>query len=152
MTKITFKGWEQNPDMVGVPEILDILENNRSRLRELANMILTVCGLLLSTSFVILFFLLTNAKSNMTWLVSAMIFATCASLTFSIVFSILSVNPQRPSEITTKIQLIDFLSLAYTREYKRIFISVIFLLISIGLFFTALIIFGIGVLNKSPYA
>ena len=146
MIKIAFKGREQNPDVVNDTEILTLLENNRSRLRDLGSMVLTVCGLLLSTSFVVLFFILADAKFNITWVVPAILFATCATLTLSIVFSVLSASPQHPSAITTKIQLIDFLTTAHNREYQCITTSVIFLIASIVLFFTALVVFGIGLL------
>jgi len=135
MIKVIFKGREQNLDTVSAAEILTLLENNRSRLRTLGGMVLTVCGFLLSASFVVLFFILADTKFNIIWAVPAILFGTCATLTLSIVFSVLSASPQAPSAITTKIQLINFLTTTHYREYRRTTISVIFLLVSIVLFF-----------------
>ena len=109
-------------------------------------MVLTVCGLLLSTSFILLFFILTDTKFSIPWFVPAILFASCATLTASVVFSVLSANPQPPSAVATKIQLIDFLATAHYREYRHTVVSVIFLLSSIVLFVVALVIFGVSLL------
>ena len=133
-------------EFVSTERILVIIENNRGRIRSLASMVLTVCGLLLSTSFVVLFFVLADTRFNINLVVPILIFGSSASLTVSIVYSILSAYPRAPSGVVTNIELIDLLTTAYNREYRRATVSVAFLLISILLFMVALVFFGLGLL------
>ncbi len=137
---------KDNENFVSTERILTIIENNRVRIRTLAGMVLTVCGLLLSTSFIVLFFVLADTRFNISWVVPMLIFGSSASLTVSIVYSVLSAYPHTPSGVVTNIELIDFLTTAYNREYRRATISVVFLLVSILLFMAALGLFGLGLL------
>jgi len=133
-------------EFVSTERILATIENNRVRIRTLASMVLTVCGLLLSTSFVVLFFVFSDTRFNIGLVVPLLIFGSSISLTVSIVFSILSAYPHAPSGVVTNIDLIDLLTTAYNREYRRATVSVVFLLLSILLFIVALVFFGLGLL------
>jgi hypothetical protein len=133
-------------EFVSTEQVLIIIENNRGRIRTLANMVLTVCGLLLPTSFVVLFFVLADTKFNISWVVPALVFASSASLTVSIFYSILSAYPHTPSGVVTNLELIDLLTTALNREYRRATVAVVFLFVSIILFMAALGAFGLGLL------
>jgi len=102
---------------------------------------LTVCGLLLSTSFVVLFFILKNTEFDIPIIVPILLLVTPGLLTCSIVCSVLSALMPIPGGVITKIELVDFLTRTYRREHRRIIIGVWFLLIAIMVFVTALSIF-----------
>lgn len=149
MIKITRKpdkAIEQDKDLVSADNVLTIIENNRSRIRTLSGTILNVCGLLLSTSFVVLFFILSDTKFLIALISPILIFSASACLVVSIIYSVLSVHLPSPVAVPTKLELIDVLTAIYHREYRKAVISVLFLIISIILFVGALISFGIGLL------
>ena len=148
MIKVKFKGHEFNPDAVTPSEIFTLIENNRTRLRTLSGIVLTVCGLLLSATFGILFFILTDTKFGIPVIVPVILFITCVTLTIAILFSVFSAKPQTPSAVTTKLHMIDFLTSIHYREYRLTSLAVIFLIVSILLFITALATFGINLLPK----
>lgn len=148
MIKVTRKVSEQEDtkSLVSADDILTIIENNRTRIRTLGERVLTVCGLLLSTSFVVLFFVLTDTKFNISKLVPVMLFGASTSLTLAIIYSVLSAYLPTPTAVPTKIELIDLLTTIYYREYRRAVISVAFLILAIILFAIALGVFGFGLL------
>jgi hypothetical protein len=148
MIKFTRKPSEQEDlkGLVTADDILTIVENNRARIRALSEQVLTVCGLLLSASFVVLFFVLTDTKFSISWLVPLFLFGTSASLTFAIIFSVLSVHLPTPTAVPTKLELIDLLTAIYYREYRRAVISIVFLILAIILFAIALGVFGASLL------
>jgi hypothetical protein len=62
-------------ELISIDDTLKIVDNNRTRIRTLAGIMLTVCGLLLSTSFVVLTFILKNSDIRIPRFVS--IFSIC---------------------------------------------------------------------------
>jgi hypothetical protein len=123
-------------------EVFKILEGNRGRLRSLATMILSVCGMLVSSSFVVLFFVLKEQSLRIPYAVPVLLFATATSLIGAVVLSILAVLPPTPVASPTRLSIIDTQVRLYRREYRRSVASVVLLLIGITLFVTALAVFG----------
>src|SRR6478752_158244 len=99
-------------------DILRAIDGNRSRIRTLAGMILSVCGMLLSASFVILFFILKEHLSMYPF-VPALLFGTAVLLLVAAMLSVLSALPPRPVKIYGKLDLVDALMNLYQREYRR---------------------------------
>lgn len=130
-------------DLVTLDGFLTIVENNRGRIRNLGNLLLTVCGLLLSTTFVVLFFVLQEKTLNIPSSVPILLFGTIVSLMISTLYSILSSLVPAPVAIRTKLQLMDVLTQIYHRGYKRAVIAVISLFVAITLFLASLIIFAV---------
>lgn len=149
MIKITRVEGElkEGDELISIDHILKIIDNNRTRIRTLGGIILTVCGLLLSTSFVVLFFILKNIEFHISSLVPILLLVTSASLTCAIVCSVLSALLPMPVAVVTKIELVDFWTKTYRREYRRVILAVCFLLIGIILFVIALGIFSAGLMN-----
>ena len=138
MVKVISKGREQDntSGFVTSEDIVKIIESNRARIRNLGAMILTVCGLLLSTSFVVLFFVLTNDRFHIPRVVPILLFTASASLTISIICCLSSALLSTPSAIATKLELINVLTVIYNREYRRSIASATFLLVAILLRFS----------------
>ena len=131
-------------------DILTIIENNRTRIQTRSGTVLNVCGFLLSSSFVILFFVISNPALAVTPVSLAFLLSTIVCLVFSIVYSILSIHLPKSatiltkSKLPTKLQLIDQLTLDYHREYRRALIAIRSLMIAIFLFIGALSAFAIN--------
>lgn len=134
-------------DLVSIDDTLKIIDNNRTRIRTLGGIVLTVCGLLLSTSFVVLTFILKNSDIHISRFVSISLFATCGSLAGAIACSVLSARLPVPTSLITKIELLDFWTRTYQREHGWVQAAVCFLLIAIALFMTALAILAVGVMK-----
>lgn len=132
----------EDSEPVTIEATLEVLENNRTRIRDLGNMVLTVCGILLSASFVVLFFVLQNRSSNVLIAVPVILFAATASLILSTLFSVLSSMLPSPTAVRTKFELIDVLARIYHREHRRVILAVIFLILGIVLFVAALVVFA----------
>jgi hypothetical protein len=108
-------------------------------------MILAVSGLLLSSSFVMLFFLLKERGSKLPVSVVVWLFAAILALIVAIIFSLLAALLTTPNALTTRLDFIDVQSRICFKEYRRVKSSALFLLVAIGLFTCALIAFA-GVL------
>lgn len=133
----------EDSELVTIEVILDILENNRTRIRDLGKMVLTVCGFLLSASFVVLFFVLQNQTSQVLVAVALPLFGATASLVLSTLFSVLSSMVPSPTAVRTKFELIDVLVQIYHREHRRVIWAVVFLILAIILFVAALVVFAL---------
>jgi len=122
-------------------DLLKVVEGNRTRIRSLASMILSLCGILLSSSFVILFFLL-KEQSPVRPAIIFVLFATAGCLLCAAMLSVLSALPPPATNVYGKLELIDALMRLYNREYRRAITSAVFLLMGLGTFVAALVIFG----------
>jgi hypothetical protein len=129
--------------LITANDILQMLENNQSRVRILGGLLLTVCGTFASSSFIVLFFVLKEKEVNTPTVVPWLMFAATVGLTMSILFSILSALPPSPEAVRTKIELIDRLRKIYHREYQWVVWAVIFLLLAILLYIISLVIFAL---------
>ena len=65
--KVTPSENNKEPAVLTDDELFQIVENNRGRIRIFSNAIITICGLFISTSFAIFFFVLEKQilQSNM---------------------------------------------------------------------------------------
>jgi hypothetical protein len=136
--KILKRGEELEP--VSIDYLYNIVDSNRNRVRVLAGLLLTTCSILLSTSFVILFFILQTSTFKIPKIIPILLFLTVGSLILSIVCNIFSVLLPSPTAARNKAELIDTLARVYYREYKRVRVAIIFLIIAILLFTTGLAI------------
>jgi len=122
-------------------DILRAIDGNRSRIRTLAGTILSVCGMLLSASFVILFFILKEHLSMYPF-VPALLFGTAVLLLVAAMLSVLSALPPRPVKIYGKLDLVDALMNLYQHEYRRAVSSAVCLFLGLASFVFALGIFA----------
>lgn len=134
----------KNENSVTQDEIISILENNRTRIRSLGSMILTVCGLLMSTSFIILFFIFKEASVKTSLIIPILLFSIIGSLTISIILGVFSAYMPTPTTVCTKLELVDVLTNIYRCEHRRITISIAFLLLGVILFSICLIFFAVN--------
>lgn len=134
----------KSEDFVTQDEIIKILESNRMKIRSLGSMILTVCGLLMSTSFVILFFIFKEISVKTSLAIPILLFSVIGSLTMSIIFGIFSAYMPTPTIVSTKLELIDLLTSIYNNEHRKITLSIAFLLLGVLLFSACLTIFALN--------
>ena len=131
-------GNENGPTEPTIDDLLKAIEGNRTRLRTFTTMTIAVCGMLLSSSFVALFFILNQRPRNVPYLVLALLFSTVASLALSITLSIITAMPLLPQIGVTRVALVDTLANFYHREHKWAIASSVFLLLGIAMFLSAL--------------
>jgi hypothetical protein len=131
-----------NADIVSTDEFLKAIDGNRARIRTVAGLILSTCGMLLSGSFVILFFVLKERSISVPSLVPVTLFATTACLLIAVILSVASAFPPRPIDVYTKIEMADTLLSLYRSEYRIAAASGIFLVSGALLLVGALGIFG----------
>lgn len=122
-------------------DILKGIDGNRSRIRTLAGMILSACGMLLSSSFVILFFILKEHVGTPV-LVPWTLFGTAVSLLIAALMSVLSAFPPKPVSIYGRLEMVDVLMDLYQREYRRAVSAVISLFLGLFGFVIALGMFA----------
>ena len=124
-------------------DFIPLIENNRSRIRDLSSQVLTVCSLLLPTSFVVVFFAIKETTLKISPIVTWLLFIVIVCLITATGFSIFSSLLPSPSSVTTKFELVDKLVGIYQREHRRVRIAVFFLVLAIILFCVSLAIFAI---------
>jgi hypothetical protein len=115
---------------------LDSIREGRTRIRNLASTLLGICGMLLSASFIILFFLLKERPSGLPPLVLALLFITIGLLLAALLFAISSVCVRTPMPAATKGERLKNQLAIYQSEYRYSRISV-FLLVTSVLCFAA---------------
>jgi len=133
---------------IKIEDMFQIIENNRSRIRTLGNMVLTVGGLLLSTLFVLLFFVLQDKSTTILPSLPVLLLCSIALLIISISLSVYSAFLRSPSAIYTKIQLVDSLLSILHRENRRVMIAFGFMVVAIIVFafgFGLFILFRFGI-------
>lgn len=119
---------EAGASAVTPADLLSVIEQNRVRLRTLSGMVLNVCGMLLSAAFVILFFLLKDAREAASVSVIGPLAAALGCLIAAVVFSILAGFVPAPVAVTTRVQLLDILATRCRREHRcaKIAVSLLF--------------------------
>lgn len=83
-----------------VDDYLNIIKENRNRIRSLAAMLLTICGMLLSANFIISLFIIKQQSNIFTY-------AVIVILTIAIAFVILSINISTLAATITKAQKLN---------------------------------------------
>lgn len=131
---------------LGVTETLSVIENNRTRLRNLCNIILTSCSLFLSSSFVVLFFFLGRAFENQYLIVAVLLFADVL-LIVAVFFTVFSAYIRKPQIITSEFGLISTQSYYLHKEQKNSRVAIIFLFLGILTFFAGLLLFAAKVVK-----
>lgn len=126
---------------IGVKEVLSVIENNRTRVRNLCNIILTSCSLFLSSSFVVLFFLIKESYPNNS-LIIVLLLLSAVMLIAAIFFTVLSAYIRNPKVITTEFALISVQTYYFHKEQKNSRIAIVFLFAGIITFLVALIFFA----------
>jgi len=123
--------------------IIQIIETNRDRVRTIGNMILTVCGIILSATFAFLLFLFDKGTIDLKERVMMVlpfggaIFTNLLSIYFGIASSFLKTR----YAVSTKINMItDLLTLFYS-ELRLVRISFIFLILGLLLITVGTFIF-----------
>lgn len=127
-------------------DTLSVLEGNRTRVRTLCNMILTSCSIFLSTSFVLLIFLIKESYKDSLIILKTLIL-TDVTLIFSIFFCLASVYIREPKSITTQFDLISQQAYYYRKEQKNARIAIVFLFIGIITLIIGLFLFGIKIIR-----
>lgn len=134
-------------DALSADYLFKILDGNRTRLRTVNTLVITVSGFVLSTSFLTLFFILQNEKLIVFRPTIYALLLTIASTVASILFNISSAMLYQPSSPLNKADLIDRLASIYEREHRKLGIAVLFLIIAIALFTLSLLILALSVLG-----
>ena len=110
--------WEKHDEaLITFDVIRDTLEKSRDRIRDLANMVLTASGLLLSSCFVFIVLLIEKfpAHSFGGWLKASFVLSSVLFL-LSAIFSILSALLRPQYTIVTELKFVDDLLKLYRRE------------------------------------
>lgn len=129
-----------------IEDMIQSLERNRDRVRTLGNLLITACSLFLSSIFVVLFFLIKETSFGVPFVVPILMFASLASFTLSIAFSVYSAVLPPQTAIRNRIELIDFLASTYYSEQRRAIRGVFFLIVGIILYAVSLTVFAVRVL------
>jgi hypothetical protein len=132
--------------VIGFKEVLSVIENNRTRVRNLCNIVMTSCSLFLSSSFVVLFFLIKEPYKNIT-LIIAILLLSNVMLIVAILFTVLSAYIREPKVITTEFALISIQTYYLHKEQKNSRVAIIFLFGGIITFLVGLIFFAIRVVK-----
>jgi hypothetical protein len=139
--KIERDGFD-NPSLT-TDNLLAIVETNRSRIRTLSSLVVTVCGFLLSACFVVLFFILKDpALKTGNTAAPNLLLASVGSLVVAILLSVYSVLATKPEAVRTKLQLLDLMGSAYYRERKRVLLAMIFLFVGVAMFVSSMALFS----------
>lgn len=141
------ESFSQDPDNLSIPEMLAIIDGNRTRTRTLGTMVLTVCGMLLSATFVVIFFILNSrfAYSNLQAIV--LLFASALISTSAIFASLISATMPLPVAAPSKLAVLDTTAQIAKREVRWVRTAVVLLAGTILAFGTGLVVFAWHVLS-----
>lgn len=129
-------------------DYLETINDNRNRIRSFASQLSSICGMLLSASFVIIFFLIKESYDGLLILpIYILMFSGVIMLINTLVFSILSSSIPKPKAISSIGEKLENQLMIYTKEYRRLKIGQWSLLISIFCFLVGLILFIIELNN-----
>lgn len=126
---------------IGVKEVLSVIDNNRTRVRNLCNILLTSCSLFLSSSSVVLFFLIKESYPNNS-LIIALLLLSDVMLIVAIFFTVLSAYIREPKVITTEFALISTQTYYFHKEQKNSRIAIVFLFGGVITFLVSLLVFA----------
>jgi hypothetical protein len=137
-----------DPENVSISEMLAIIEANRSRTRTLGTMILSVCGMLLSATFVIVFFILNGNSAPRHVQALILFFLSALTSTCAIFASLVSATLTLPVSAPRKLALLNAASRIYRREVIWVRAAVFMLAAAILAFGAALLVFAYRVLGS----
>jgi Na+/melibiose symporter-like transporter len=133
----------ESDNELSVNEYLDAIKGNRERVRSLASMLQTVCGLLLSASFVVLFFLIQEKLIRQAFTIYLLMFSAIVAFITSMVFSLLAADVRPPSAVSTKGERLEQQLKIYQAESKWLRAGLILLFMGILLFLASMLVFAI---------
>jgi hypothetical protein len=137
-----------DPDKVSITEMLAIIDGNRGRTRTLGTMILTVCGMLLSATFVIVFFILSGGTAPHQ-LQALLLFLFSALLLMGAIFaSLVSATLTLPISAPKKLALLNTATRIYRREVRWVRAAVGMLMVAVLTFAAALASFAFRILHS----
>jgi hypothetical protein len=139
--KITFSKEGNTVPELNYDDLLAVLKDNRERVRTLANIVISVDGLLFSSSLVILFFSLENNTSKLPLIIITLFAVGLVGLLISVYLGILAILLPPPKIALDKFELVNLYTAIYQREYKIIRLSAAILFISMFIFAAAMIYF-----------
>lgn len=125
-----------------VEDYLLSIKENRDRIRSSASQLSSITGMLLSASFIIVFFLI---KENYTGvpikIIYGLMFGGIFSLIITMIFIILSTIISKPTSVSNNGEKLNQQIIIFNREYKRLKISQYSFMTSIFSFLIGLIFF-----------
>ncbi|NOQ25734.1 MAG: hypothetical protein GQ564_10275 [Bacteroidales bacterium] len=125
-----------------IDNYLDSIKENRDRVRLHSTQLSSICSLLLSAIFIVIFFLI---KENYCGVLIRIIYVTMFSSVFfliiTLLFTILSTSLVKPTAISNVGEKLNLQIKIYNSEYKKMKIGQLTLIISIGLFSSGLLLF-----------
>ncbi len=124
-------------------DYLSSVKDNRERIRSLASMLQSICGMLLSAGFIVLFFLIQEKLTKQVPSIYLLMFLAIAALIISLLTSLIAVQIRPPTPVSTKGEKLDQQLRIYKNEYKWSVVSSVFLFIAILLFVAALAVFAV---------
>jgi hypothetical protein len=127
----------QDEDKLSQDDMLNLIEKNRQRIRIFSNNIITVCGILIPASFLLLFFFQEKMISNplsITTSIPILLVSSSIVMILALIFSALTSHSKQPISIGTKSSAILYLSNLYNREQKLSIIALILVLIGLLIF------------------
>jgi hypothetical protein len=127
----------QDEDKLSQDDMLNLIEKNRQRIRIFSNNIITVCGILIPASFLLLFFFQEKMISNplsITTSIPILLVSSSIVMILALIFSALTSYSKQPISIGTKSSAILYLSNLYNREQKLSIIALILVLIGLLIF------------------
>jgi len=107
---------DQGSSLVTADQILTLIDQNRGRIRTICNMIVSVCGMLLSTSLLLVLFVLRDARP-IARSVAPLFLSAIACLGGSLLFSLRAGFPPVPEATASKLALVDILVTTFRAEY-----------------------------------
>jgi len=117
-----------------IEDYIASIDDRRNKIRSLASIIVSVCGMLLSANFVILFFLIKATKQVVTEIGCYIAFIISLSLLLTLFFAIKSVYLESPMGVSTKGEKLLSQHAIFKMESSNLSKSFRLLMISIGIF------------------
>jgi ABC-type multidrug transport system permease subunit len=126
-----------------IDDLIEAVRENRSKLRNIVSSVITVSGLLLSATLVILFFMLNN-KMGVS-LAYGVLLGTVVCLVSGMAFAVRAIHLPLPKPAATKGDRLQVQLAIYSREYRQVNFAVWLLFLAIILFVAALAVFGLEI-------
>lgn len=132
-------------DRVSIEQMLDVIEKNRTRVRNLAGLIVSVSGMLLSATLVALSFALKDVRSHVPPFLLLGFLSVPVCLAGACVLAVLAALVPPPSALSRRTQMVDVLASRMHAEYRRVRTATFLLLTGIVLFTTLLLLFAFAI-------
>ena len=128
---------------LNIDDYLSAVKDNRERIRSLASMLQSICGMLLSAGFIVLFFLIQEKLTKQEPSIYFLMFTAIAALIVSMLASLIAVQIRPPTPVSTKGEKLGQQLRIYRNEYRWFVVSSVFLFTAILLFVAALVVFAV---------